>query len=195
METTNLILGLIAVATAAIAAAAIVGAYFSWAQGRQQVVVEAFEMIKVDAAGVLHLSLAVTLCNRRRSSIQPLLLEVRGLPNADIGCAEGPAKGARHKPNEAPFPELPIPPFESREATFDIAFDWQAARAAAPAGGGDLRWQAVVTFSDRKRYGQRWTRELDLAFQGAELHRLTSAESAPLERRGPRRPFSGASNA
>ncbi len=191
METTNLVLGVIAVALAAIAAAAIIGAYFSWLQGRQHVVIEAFEFVKGELGGAPEFTLVVTLCNRRQSSIQPLSLEVQGLPNADISCAEAAARGARQKPNEAPFPYMRIPPFETGEATFNIAFDWQGARAAAPAAGGDLRWQAVVTFSDRARRGKRQSQQLNLAFPGAVLHRLTATDSPPLERRGPGRPFSG----
>ena len=84
-----------------------------------------------------------------------------------------------------------IPPFETGEATFNIAFDWQGVRAAAPAAGGDLRWQTVVTFSDRGRLGKPRTQTLNLAFQGAVLHRLTSGDAQPVERRRPGRPFSG----
>ncbi len=191
METTNLILGIIAVATAAIAVAAVVGAYFSWRQGRQHVVIEGFEFVRGDLAGAPEFTLVVTLTNRRRSSIQPLLLDVRGLPNANVSSADGAPKSERHKPNEAMFPYMRIPPFETGEATFNIGFDWQGVRAAAPAAGGDLRWQAVVTFSDRGRLGRRRSQELNLAFQGAVLHRLTSGDSQPVERRRPGRPFSG----
>ncbi len=191
MDVTNLNEAIIAVALAVIAAATIVAAYFSWVQGRQQVVVEAFETILSDATGALQLTLAVTLSNRRRSSVQPLFLEVRGLTEAHVTCAEGAPSDARQAQNQAPFPYLPIAPFESRETIFNIAFDWQAARAAAPAGGGDLQWQAVVTFNDRRRRGKRWSQQVNLAFQGAELHRLTSSPSAAVERRGPHRPFSG----
>jgi hypothetical protein len=84
-----------------------------------------------------------------------------------------------------------IPPFETGEATFNIGFDWQGARAAAPAAGGDLRWQAVVTFSDRALRGKRRSQQLNLAFPGAVLHRLTASDSPPVERRRPGRPFSG----
>lgn len=192
METTNLILGIIAVAMAAIAAAAIIAAYFSWLQARQHVVIEGFEFVRGDLGGTPEFTLVVTLSNRRRSSIQPLLLDVRGLPNANVSCPEGAPKSDRQKPNEAPFPYMRIPPFETGEATFNIGFDWQGARAAAPAAGGDLRWQAVVTFSDRGRRGKRRSQPLDLAFEGAVLHRLTSGDSPAVERRGPRRPFSGA---
>ena len=191
MDVTNLNEGMIAAALAVIAVSAVVSAYFSWRQGRQQVVIEAFETIKGDQHGALVLTLAVAFSNRRRSSIQPLFLEIRGLPKADVTCTEAAPVEARLEPNRAPFPDMPILPFEAREATFHIAFDWQAARLAAPAGGGDLRWQAVVTCSDRHRRGRRWSHELQLAFQGEELHRLTASASPAIERRGPRRPFSG----
>jgi hypothetical protein len=191
METTNLVEGMIAVAMAVTALAAIVGAYFSWVQGRQHVVIEGFEFVRGDLGGAPQFVLVVTLSNRRRSSIQPLLLEVRGLPNANITCPEGAPKGDRQQPNQAPFPYMQIPPFQTGEATFDIGFDWQGARAGAPAAGGDLRWQAVITFTDRGSRAKRRTQQLDLAFQGAVLHRLTTADSPPVERRGPRRPFSG----
>lgn len=191
METTHLVEAMIAAALAAITVCAIVAAYFSWVQGRQHVIIEAFESVQGDLAGAPAFTLTVTLCNRRRSSIQPLYLEIKGLPKAGISCADGLPKHARQPPHEASFPYLPIPPFETREATFDIAFDWQGARAAAPAAGGDLRWQAVVTFNNRRRGGRRWSQQLDLAFHGADLHRLTATGSPALERRGPRRPFSG----
>jgi hypothetical protein len=183
--------GIIAVALVTITACAIIAAYFSWVQGRQHIVVEAFETIRSDAAGALEMSLAVSVCNRRRSSIQPLFLEVRGLPDADVNGIEGAPKAPRQARDQAPFPDMPVAPFDTREATFNIAFDWQAARAAAPAGGGDLRWQAVVTFNDRHRRGKRWSQTVDMAFQGAELHRLTSNDSPVVERRRPGRPFSG----
>ena len=191
MDATSLGEGLIAAASVAITMFAMIAAYFSWVQARQYVVVEAFETIRSDLAGVLQLTLAVTVCNRRRSSIQPLALEIRGLPKAEVSCLDGAPRDPDQALHQAPFPPMPIPPFEAREAVFDIAFDWQAARAVAPAGGGDLQWQAVITFSDRHRRGKRWTQQLNLAFQGAELHRLTSGPSALVERRRPGRPFSG----
>jgi hypothetical protein len=192
METTNLVEGVIAVAIAATAVAAIIAAYFSWVQGRQRVVIEGFEFVKGDLAGAPEFTLVVTLSNLRRSSIQPLLLEVRGLPNANISCPEGPPKSDRQRLNEAVFPYMQIPPYQAAEAAFNIAFDWQGARAAAPAAGGDLPWQAVATFIDRARRGKRVSQELDLVFQGAVLHRLTAGDSQPVERRKPGRPFSNA---
>lgn len=191
MESANLVDGVMAAAVLITAVFATIAAYFSWVQARQYVVVEAFETIRSDFQGTLELTLAVAVCNRRRTSIQPLTLEVRGLPKADVSCLQGEAKEPGRDLNLGPFPNMPIPPFESREVVFNIAFDWQAARALAPAGGGDLRWQAIVVFSDRHRRGKRWTHELNLAFQGAELHRLTSGPSTAVERRRPGRPFSG----
>ncbi len=191
METTTLVGGTIALAMAVIAVAAVIGAYFSWVRGRQHVIIEALEFVQDDLGGAPEFALVVTLCNRRRSSIQPLLLEVQGLPNADIHGAEDAPRSDRQRPNQAPFPYMRIPPFETGEARFNIAFDWQGARAAAPAAGGDLRWQAIVTFSDRAGRGKRRSHQVNLAFPGAILHRLTAGDASPVERRKPGRPFSG----
>ena len=193
MDITNLLDAGLIVAETTTALAAIAAAYFSWKQGRQQVLIEAFETIKVDQAGTPYFTLAVSLSNRRRTSIQPLFLEVRGLAKAEIGCADAPPKDSHQEAAQAAFPDMAIPPYETREATFDLAFDWQAFRPLTTAGR-DLRWQAVVTFRGRGRDGRRQSQPLDMVFPGELLHRLASGDSPPVERRRPGRPFSGAAD-